>query len=112
VLLGLLNLQALIGVGRVFAKMRTERLDEEALEKHLDSRGLMARVLHRALSTVRKPRHMYFVGFAFGIGFDTASEVTLLVVAGGVAASSMPWYAVLVVPVLFAAGMCLFDTAD
>jgi high-affinity nickel-transport protein len=112
VLLGLLNLQALIGVGRVFAKMRTERLDEEALEKHLDSRGLMARVLHRALSTVRKPRHMYFVGFAFVIGFDTAKEVTLLVVADGVAASSMPWYAVLVVPVLFAAGMCLFDTAD
>jgi high-affinity nickel-transport protein len=112
VLLGLLNLQALIGIARVFWKMRTERLDEEALEKHLNSRGFFARILRRALSAVRKPWHMYGVGFAFGIGFDTATEVTLLVIAGGVAAESMPWYTVLVIPVLFAAGMCLFDTAD
>jgi high-affinity nickel-transport protein len=112
ILVGLMNMQALIGMARVFRDMRTRHIDEDALERHLSSRGLMARILHRVLASVRKPWHMYGVGFAFGIGFDTATEVTLLVVAGGVAAASMPWYAVLVIPVLFAAGMCLFDTAD
>jgi high-affinity nickel-transport protein len=55
---------------------------------------------------------MFPVGFVFGLGFDTASEVTLLVLAGGAAAFALPWYAILVLPVLFAAGMSLFDTAD
>lgn len=112
VLIGLLNLQALVGIARVFARMRTEPLDDEALERHLASRGLLARVLGRTLRAVSKPWHMYVVGFVFGIGFDTATEVTLLVLAGGAAAAQLPWYAILVIPVLFAAGMSLFDTAD
>jgi high-affinity nickel-transport protein len=112
VLIGLLNLQALVGIGRVFSRMRTEPLDDEALERHLASRGLMARLLGRVMRAVTKPWHMYGVGFVFGIGFDTATEVTLLVLAGGAAAAQLPWYAILVIPVLFAAGMTLFDTAD
>jgi high-affinity nickel-transport protein len=55
---------------------------------------------------------MYAVGLLFGLGFDTASEVALLVLAGGAAAFSLPWYAVLTLPVLFAAGMSLLDTID
>jgi high-affinity nickel-transport protein len=112
VLIGGLNLQSLIGIAQVFRRMRSRELDEQELEELLAARGFIARLLHRVLAGVRKPAHMYIVGFAFGIGFDTATEVTLLVVAGGVAASSLPWYAVLVIPVLFAAGMSLFDTAD
>jgi len=112
VLIGLLNLQALVGIARVFSRMRTEPLDDTALERHLASRGLLARLLGRILRAVSRPWHMYVVGFVFGIGFDTASEVTLLVLAGGAAAAQLPWYAILVLPVLFAAGMSLFDTAD
>jgi high-affinity nickel-transport protein len=112
VLIGLLNLQALVGIARVFARMRTEPLDDAALERHLAARGLLARILGRALRAVSKPWHMSVVGFVFGIGFDTATEVTLLVLAGGAAAAQLPWYAILVIPVLFAAGMSLFDTAD
>ena len=55
---------------------------------------------------------MYPVGLLFGLGFDTATEVGLLVLAGGAAAFSLPWYAILTLPVLFAAGMSLLDTID
>jgi nickel/cobalt transporter (NiCoT) family protein len=112
VALGLLNLVAMIGIGRVFVRMRSEELDEAELEHHLNSRGFMARILGRVLRAVSKPWHMLPVGFVFGLGFDTATEVTLLVLAGGAAAFALPWYAILVLPVLFAAGMSLFDTAD
>ncbi len=112
VALGLLNLVALVGIGRVFARMRSEQLDEAELEHHLNARGFMARILGRLLRAVSRPWHMLPVGFVFGVGFDTATEVTLLVLAGGAAAFALPWYAILVLPVLFAAGMSLFDAAD
>jgi high-affinity nickel-transport protein len=55
---------------------------------------------------------MYPLGLLFGLGFDTATEIALLVLAGSGAASGLPWYAILCLPVLFAAGMCLLDTVD
>jgi high-affinity nickel-transport protein len=61
---------------------------------------------------VRKPWHIYPIGVLFGLGFDTATEVGLLVLAGGAAAFNLPFYAILVLPILFAAGMCLADTVD
>jgi high-affinity nickel-transport protein len=72
----------------------------------------MNRILGGATRAVRKPWHMYPVGLLFGLGFDTATEVGLLVLAGGAAAFDLPWYAIVVLPVLFAAGMSLLDTAD
>ena len=53
---------------------------------------------------------MYPVGVLFGLGFDTATEVALLVLSGTAVASGLPFYAILSLPLLFAAGMCLFDT--
>ena len=61
---------------------------------------------------VDKPWHLYPVGLLMGLGFDTATQVALLVLAAAAAAFVLPWYAILVLPVLFAAGMSLFDTAD
>jgi high-affinity nickel-transport protein len=61
---------------------------------------------------VRKAWHIYPVGLLFGLGFDTATEVGLLVLAGGAAAFNLPFYSILVLPILFAAGMCLMDTID
>ena len=72
----------------------------------------MNRVFGRATRAVRKPWHMYPLGCLFGLGFDTATEVGLLVLAGGAAASGLPFYAILCLPILFAAGMSLFDTID
>lgn len=112
VLIGLLNLFAVFGIAKVFSKMRDGKLDEAELERRLNSRGVMARLLNRVMSGVSKPWHMYPVGLLFGLGFDTATQVALLVLAAGSAAFTLPWYAILVLPILFAAGMCLFDTAD
>jgi high-affinity nickel-transport protein len=55
---------------------------------------------------------MYPIGLLFGLGFDTASEVALLVLAGGAAGAGLPWYAILCLPILFAAGMSLMDSID
>ena len=72
----------------------------------------MNRFLGGLTKSVRKPWHIYPVGVLFGLGFDTATEVGLLVLAGGAAAFNLPFYAILVLPILFAAGMCLMDTVD
>ncbi len=111
-LLGVINLVVLIQIVKVFRKMRQGHYNEAALEEQLDKRGFMNRILGGVTKAVRKPWHMFPVGLLFGLGFDTATEVTLLVIAGGAAAGALPWYAILVLPVLFAAGMSLFDTLD
>ncbi|HEY2221499.1 HoxN/HupN/NixA family nickel/cobalt transporter, partial [Actinomycetospora sp.] len=112
IVIGLINLVVLVGLVRVFLRMRAGEFDEAELEAHLDQRGLMNRILGGAVRAVRKPVQVYPVGLLFGLGFDTATEVALLVIAGGAAASALPWYAILVLPVLFAAGMSLLDTLD
>ncbi|MCC3328046.1 HoxN/HupN/NixA family nickel/cobalt transporter [Nocardia abscessus] len=112
ILIGLLNLASLVGIWRVFRQMRRGEYDEAQLERQLDSRGLLNRVLRPVIGLVRRPRHMYPVGVLFGLGFDTVTEVGLLVIAGGAAATGLPWYSILVLPVLFSAGMALFDSLD
>ncbi|MGV9332486.1 HoxN/HupN/NixA family nickel/cobalt transporter [Nocardia sp. NPDC003726] len=112
ILIGLLNLVSLVGIWRVFRQMRRGEFDEAQLERQLDSRGLLNRALRPVLGLVRRPRHMYPVGVLFGLGFDTVTEVGLLVIAGGAAATGLPWYSILVLPVLFSAGMALFDSLD
>jgi high-affinity nickel-transport protein len=110
--LGILNLVTLLGILKVFRDLRRGRYDEAELERRLDERGFMNRFLGGLTKAVRKPWHIYPVGVLFGLGFDTATEVGLLVLAGGAAAFALPFYAILVLPVLFAAGMCLMDTID
>jgi nickel/cobalt transporter (NiCoT) family protein len=112
VLIGLMNLTAAVGIGRVFRRMRTGEYDEAELERHLHNRGFLSRILGRVTRRVSRPWHLYPVGLLMGLGFDTATQVALLVLAAGSAAFVLPWYAILVLPVLFAAGMSLFDTAD
>jgi high-affinity nickel-transport protein len=111
-LIGIINLVVLVGILKVFRQMRRGAFDEQALEEQLNKRGLMNRILGGVTKAVTKPWQMYPVGLLFGLGFDTATEVSLLVLAGGAAAFSLPWYAVLTLPILFAAGMSLLDTID
>ena len=111
-LIGIINLVALIGIWRVFTGLREGRFSEQELEEALDNRGFLARILRPVMKRIKKPAQMYPVGVLFGLGFDTATEVALLALAGTGAAAGLPWYAVLVLPVLFAAGMSLMDTAD
>src|SRR3954451_18538928 len=111
-LIGIVNLVVLRQIIGVFRRMRDGAFDEEGLEAHLNNRGLLNRILGRATRAVTKPWHMYPLGLLFGLGFDTATEVSLLVLAGGAAAFALPWYAILILPILFAAGMSLLDTID
>ncbi|WP_280703381.1 HoxN/HupN/NixA family nickel/cobalt transporter [Kitasatospora sp. GP82] len=111
-LIAALNLAALMGILKVFRSMRAGQYDERELEAHLDSRGLMNRVLSRATRSITRPGQMFPVGMVLGLGFDTATEVTLMVMAGSGAAAGLPWYAIVCLPLLFAAGMSLFDTLD
>jgi nickel/cobalt transporter (NiCoT) family protein len=111
-LIGILNLVVLLGILRVFRRMRLGEYDEQALEAQLNNRGLMNRILSGVTKAVTRSWQMYPVGLLFGLGFDTATEVSLLVLAGGAAAFSLPWYAILTLPVLFAAGMSLLDSID
>jgi len=111
-ILGILNLVVLFGMLGVFRRMRTGQYDEAELEEHLNKRGFMNRFLGGLTKSVRKPWHIYPIGVLFGLGFDTATEVGLLVLAGGAAAFNLPFYSILVLPILFAAGMSLADTID
>ena len=111
-IIGIINLVVLVGIVKVFRQMRRGTFDEAALEEQLNNRGFMNRLLGGVTRAVTKSRHMYPVGLLFGLGFDTATEVGLLVLAGGAAAFSLPWYAIITLPILFAAGMSLLDTID
>jgi high-affinity nickel-transport protein len=111
-LIAALNLVILTGIARVFREMRTGRYSDAELEEQLNKRGLMNRFLGPLARRVDAPWKMYPIGFLFGLGFDTATEVALLVLAGSAVVSGLPFYAILSLPILFAAGMSLFDTID
>ena len=111
-LIAALNLVVLVGIIKVFRGLRAGLFDEQELERQLEARGLMWRFFGRFMRSITKTWHMFFVGLVFGIGFDTATEVLLLAATAAAATRGLPWYAVLALPLLFAGGMTLFDTAD
>ena len=110
--IGILNLIILVSIVKIFRRMRQGEFDEQELEAQLNARGFMNRFYGRATRAVRKPWQMYPLGLLFGLGFDTATEIALLVLAGAGAANGLPFYAILCLPILFAAGMSLLDTID
>jgi nickel/cobalt transporter (NiCoT) family protein len=107
-----LNVAVLWGIVRVFRQLRAGHCDERQLEAQLGTGGPMNRLFGRFAKTISTPWQMYPVGVLFGLGFDTASEVALLLLAAGAGGAGLPFYAVLCLPVLFAAGMSLLDTID
>jgi len=112
-IIGILNLIVLIDILRIFFEMRTRTYDRERLEARLLDRGLMNRFyLGRLSQRIDASWKMYPLGALFGLGFDTATEVGLLAISAGVATHHVPFLAVLSLPILFAAGMSLMDTAD
>jgi high-affinity nickel-transport protein len=111
-LIAAFNIVILAGILKVFREMRSGAYNDEELEEQLNKRGLMNRFLGPLARRVDTPWKMYPIGFLFGLGFDTATEVALLVLAGTAVVGGLPFYAILSLPILFAAGMSLFDTAD
>ena len=111
-LIAVLNIVVMAGIIKVFREMRSGKYDDDQLEEQLNKRGLMNRFFGPLARRVDAPWKMYPIGVLFGLGFDTATEVALLVLAGTAAVSGLPFYAILSLPILFAGGMCLFDTID
>ena len=110
-LIGILNLVVLVGIVRIYRQMKAGRFDAETLDQTLNERGFMNRFLGRLFRLIRSSWQMYPLGFLFGLGFDTTTEITFLAITA-TAASQLPFAALISLPVLFAAGMCLMDTAD
>ncbi|MEA9986929.1 HoxN/HupN/NixA family nickel/cobalt transporter [Subtercola sp. RTI3] len=104
------NIVVLLRILRLSARSRRQQTDEAKIDEQLANRGFINRLFRRVV--VSREGQMYPLGMLFGLGFDTATEISLLVLAGLGAASSLPWYAILCLPIIFAAGMCLFDTID
>ena len=112
VLIGILNLIVLIDVVRVYTRLKSGEYDGESLELDLTAGGFMSRIFGRLFRVIRHSWQMYPIGFLFGLGFDTASEVAILAISAGAAAKGLPFLAVIALPLIFAAGMSLMDTAD
>src|SRR5437660_1508402 len=112
VLIGILNLLVLIDIVRVYRKMRRGEYDRQGLENELIAGGLMTRMFGRLFRLIEHSWQMYPIGFLFGLGFDTASEVAFLAVSAGAAAQGLPLGAIISLPLIFAAGMSLMDTMD
>lgn len=113
----LLTLGALnaISTGRLYKAWNTHRAGQNPapdIDDILDRRGILHRLLRPLVERVHRPGHMYPIGLLFGLGFDTATSVALLVMTGAGIATGTPWYVVLTLPVLFAAGMTLVDGAN
>jgi high-affinity nickel-transport protein len=111
-IIAILNIVILVSIVRIFLDMRRGLYDHEEMERQLNARGMMNRFFGPLARRIDTPWKMYPIGFLFGLGFDTATEVALLVLAGSAVVGGLPFWAVLSLPILFAAGMSLLDTAD
>jgi high-affinity nickel-transport protein len=112
-LLAAFNVIVLISVWRTFqAVKRGERFSEDDFDMLLNSRGFLARLFRPLFRIVSKSWHMFPIGFLFGLGFDTATEVALFGIAATQALKGASLGALLVFPALFTAGMTLVDSTD
>jgi nickel/cobalt transporter (NiCoT) family protein len=112
-IVGIANLFILRGVWAAFLRVHGgEPVRDEALNALLAGRGLLARLFRPIFRAVSRSWHMYPIGFLFGLGFDTATEIGLLGIAATQAAQGMSFWTILVFPALFTAGMSLLDTTD
>ena len=112
-LLALFNLVVLVSVYRTFqAVKRGEPFSEDDFDILLNSRGFLARLFRPLFRMVTKSSHLFPIGFLFGLGFDTATEVALFGISATQAANGASVGTLLVFPALFTAGMSLVDTSD
>jgi len=109
----LANIAILLSVWRTFLRVkRGGQLVESDLDVLLSQRGLLGRLFRPLFGLIRRSWHMYPLGFLFGLGFDTASEIGLLGISAAQATHGLALWSILVFPALFTAGMSLIDTID
>ena len=112
-IIALVNLYVLKSVIAAFRRVRRGlSYTQEDFDTLLAGGGFLARIFRPMFALVTRGWHMYFLGFLFGLGFDTATEIGLLGISAASAAQGMPIWSILVFPALFTAGMTLIDTTD
>jgi len=113
IIMAILNLSIARSTYVIFKKVRNGgSYVEEDFDVLMNKRGFFSRIFRPLFRLVNKSWHMVIIGFLFGLGFDTATEVSLLGIAGAEAAKGLSVWVILVFPALFAAGMALMDTTD
>jgi high-affinity nickel-transport protein len=111
--IAVINLVILRGVWQSFRKARRgEPVADQELNALLAGRGLLARIFRPLFRMVSRSWQMFPVGFLFGLGFDTATEISLFAVAASQASGGMTLGTIMIFPALFTAGMTLVDTTD
>jgi high-affinity nickel-transport protein len=111
--IAVMNLVILVEIVHTFRQVTNSGVyDGDAIDDYLNKRGFFARIFRNLFKTVDASWKMYPIGFLFGLGFDTATEVGLLAATSGFASQQVPFYVVLLLPLLVAAGMSLADTTD
>jgi len=112
--IALINLFVLAQVYRTFRKVASgeQRMDDASLSLLPTGGGFFSKLCSRLFKLIDKSWHMYFLGFLFGLGFDTATEVGVLGISAAQASKGLPVWSIMVFPVLFTAGMTLIDTMD
>jgi nickel/cobalt transporter (NiCoT) family protein len=111
--IAIVNLVILRGVWSSFQHVRRGgHISSEQFDALMCGHGLLARILRPLFRIIDKSWHMYPLGFLFGLGFDTATEIGLLGISASQAAQGLSPFAILVFPALFTAGMALVDTTD
>jgi nickel/cobalt transporter (NiCoT) family protein len=112
-LIAVINLAILISIYDAFTAVRRgENVTDDALHDLLARRGFVSRILRSLFGVVTRSWHLYPLGFLFGLGFDTASEVGLLGISAAQGSAGLPIWSILIFPALFTAGMSLIDTTD
>lgn len=111
--IALVNLIVLRSIYRTFVRVRHgEPYVDEDLDLLLSGRGILARIFRPMFRMITRSWHMYPLGVLFGLGFDTATEIGVLGISAAEASKGLSFGAILVFPVLFAAGMSMIDTTD
>jgi high-affinity nickel-transport protein len=111
--IAIVNLTIFFGVFRAFRHVRSGgEYVEEDMDLLLAKGGFLARIFRPLFAMVTRSWHMYLLGFLFGLGFDTATEIGLIGISAAEASKGLPIWSILVFPALFTAGMTLIDTTD
>jgi high-affinity nickel-transport protein len=111
--IGIANLFILRSIWSAFNRVkRGEKVADEDLDAMLANQGPLARIFRPVFRVVTQSWHMYPVGFLFGLGFDTATEIGLLGISAAQAAAGINFWDIMVFPALFTVGMALMDTTD
>ncbi|ADG07174.1 HoxN/HupN/NixA family nickel/cobalt transporter [Kyrpidia tusciae] len=111
VVIAAVNLMIWMDIWRLFRSLRRGEEQPGSLDALLMNRGLVARLVKPLWRFIGRSWHVYPLGLLFGLGFDTASQISLLALSAG-STTSLSWSGILALPLLFAAGMSLMDTAD